>query len=113
MAEEEKATSEPAPSEVFKMAHQPKKPVMGGLTQTDDDKWMAWTSRKPKVDWSSFLYVTHGDFRTPNQMRPLYDVTMLKAFLVAGGTDKEDLHWSLRGMDGKLDDELLGHRLYG
>ena len=59
MAEEEKATLEPAPSEVSrmepapsaavfsKMAHKPTKPVMGGLTQTDTDKWIAWTGGKP------------------------------------------------------------------
>ena len=32
---------------------------------------------------------------------------MLKAFLLAGGTDNEDFRWSLRGMESKLDDELL------
>ena len=75
MAEEEKATSEPAASAVIKMAHKPTKPIMGGLTSTDDGKWIAWTGGgKPKVDWSGFLDVTLVDFRTPNQMRPVYDV---------------------------------------
>ena len=94
MAEEEKATSEPAPSEaprmepapseaprmepapsvVSMMAHQPKKPVMGGLFRTDDNKWMAWTGGKPKLDWSGFADDARVDFRAPNQMRPLYDV---------------------------------------
>ena len=51
MAEEEKAAPEPtrsevsrmepAPSEVSRMNHNPNKPVMGGLTQTNIDKSIA------------------------------------------------------------------------
>ena len=80
MAEEEKAPSKPAPSEVSRMEPAPSavvsksaqkpnkpvmggltqiksqtKPVMGGLTQTDTDKWTAWTGGKPKADWSGFV----------------------------------------------------------
>jgi hypothetical protein len=74
MAEEGGVASAPAPSAVAKTVHKPIKPVMGGLTQTDTDKWIAWTGGKPKVDWSGFLDVTLVDFETPNQMRPVYDV---------------------------------------
>jgi hypothetical protein len=75
MSEEDKVTSDTAvTSTVPKMAHKPNKPVMGGLTQTKTDKWMAWTGGKPKVDWSGFVDVTLVDFETPNQMRPIYDV---------------------------------------
>ena len=37
-------------------------------------------------------------------------LTMLKAFLVAGGTDNKDYCWSLRGLKSKLNDELLANR---
>ena len=56
------------------MAHKPNKLVMGGLTQTNADKWIAWTGGKPKVDWSGFLDEDLVDFRTPNQMHPVSDV---------------------------------------
>ena len=67
---------EPPPSSASQMAqaHKPKVPIMGGLTQTDTDKWIAWTGGKPKVDWSGFLDGTIVDFETPNQMRPVCDV---------------------------------------
>ena len=74
MAEEEKAASEPAQSAVPKMAHKPNKPVMGGLTQTKTDKWIAWTGGNPKADWSGFVDKNLVDFETPHQMRPVYDV---------------------------------------
>ena len=32
---------------------------------------------------------------------------MLKAYLVAGGTNNEDFRYSLRGLKSRLDDELL------
>ena len=31
-------------------ALKPLEPTMGGLTQTEIDKWLAWTGGKPKVD---------------------------------------------------------------
>ena len=61
----------PSPSSASMMAHKPKKPMMGVLTQTDTDKWIAWTGGEPKVDWSGFLDVTIVDFETPNQVRPV------------------------------------------
>jgi transposase InsO family protein len=55
------------------MALKPTKPIMGGLTQTDVDKWLAWTGGKPTEDWKSLKELTI-DYETPNQMRPIYDV---------------------------------------
>jgi hypothetical protein len=55
------------------MALKPKQPIMGGLTQTDTDKWLAWTGGKPTADWKG-LEQTTPDYETPNQMRPIYDV---------------------------------------
>jgi hypothetical protein len=55
------------------MANKPVMPIMGGLTETDVDKWLAWTGGQPTVDWKS-LKVATKDYETPNQMRPTYDV---------------------------------------
>jgi hypothetical protein len=55
------------------MALKPNKPVMGGLTQTDADKWLAWTGRKPTADWKGLEDAT-PDCKTPNKMRPICDV---------------------------------------
>jgi hypothetical protein len=55
------------------MALKPTKPIMGDLTQTKTNKWLAWTGGKPKVDWSGFEVAT-ADYETPNQMRPVFDV---------------------------------------
>jgi hypothetical protein len=56
------------------MVLKPAEPKMGGLAQTETDKWIAWTGGKPKVDWSGFEDSKHLDYETPNQMRPVYDV---------------------------------------
>ena len=55
------------------MALRPKEPIMGAITQTDTDKWLAWTGGKPKADWTG-LEDASSDYETPNQMRPVYDV---------------------------------------
>jgi hypothetical protein len=54
------------------MALRPKEPIMGAITQTDTDKWLAWTGGKPKADWTGLEDVS-PDYETPNQMRPVYD----------------------------------------
>jgi hypothetical protein len=55
------------------MALRPKEPIMGAITHTDTDKWLAWTGGKPKADWTGLEDVS-PDYKTPNQMRPVYDV---------------------------------------
>ena len=47
---------------------------MGGLTQTEANKWLAWTGGKPKVDWTGFEGTILLDYEMPNRMRPVYDV---------------------------------------
>ena len=54
-------------------ALKPKEPIMGGLTQTDTDKWVGWTGGKPKADWT-VLEKASVDCQTPNQMRPAIDI---------------------------------------
>jgi hypothetical protein len=46
---------------------------MGGLTQTDQDKWSAWTGGRPNLEWTGFE-VEIEDYETPNQLRTRYDV---------------------------------------
>ena len=55
-------------------ALKPLEPAMGGLTQTKTNKLLAWTGRKPKVDWSGIVDEDLADYDTPNQMRPVYNV---------------------------------------
>ena len=55
-------------------AFKPPEPTMGGLTQIETDKWLAWTGGKPKVDWSGLADEHLADYKSPNQMRPVYDV---------------------------------------
>jgi hypothetical protein len=52
------------------MALRPKEPIVGAITQTDTDKWLAWTDGKPKADWTGLEDVS-PDCETPNQMRPV------------------------------------------
>jgi hypothetical protein len=55
------------------VVHKPLEPIMGGLTQTDHDKWCAWTGGIPKLDWTG-LEVEATDYDTPNQLRSIYNV---------------------------------------
>ena len=55
-------------------ALKPLEPTMGGQTETETDKWLAWTRGKPKVDWSGLADEHLADYKSPNQMRPVYDI---------------------------------------
>jgi hypothetical protein len=58
---------------VSTVAHKPKVPIMGGLTQMDQDKWSAWTGGRLNLTWTGFV-VEIEDYETPNQLRTSYDV---------------------------------------
>ena len=51
--------------------NKPAVPIIGGLTALSKDEWSAWTSGKPKADWSGLVDHT-VDSTSPNQLRPVY-----------------------------------------
>jgi hypothetical protein len=55
------------------VTHKPATPTMGGLTQLDADKFVAWVGGEPAVDWTSFK-VPIPDYKSPNQIRSANDV---------------------------------------
>ena len=51
--EEEEIMMEPHDETSPSMPFQPTKPIMGGLLQVDDSKWVVWTGGKPNSDWTA------------------------------------------------------------
>jgi hypothetical protein len=60
-------------SVVSPKVHKPVEPVMGGLAQLEQDKFVAWTGGEPDVTWTGFKVAT-ADFKSPNQIRSTNDV---------------------------------------
>jgi hypothetical protein len=53
--------------------HKPPVPIMGGIAQTEHNKWVAWSGGAPNLGWTEFESLI-TDYTTPNQLRSVYDV---------------------------------------
>ena len=69
----------------------PKTPKMGGLTQTDNDKSIAWTGGKPNITWTQ---LDDGEIKEP---------TKPTQFRAIGSADIKSYTYRTTGLKSKFD----------